>query len=924
MPETIFLKSPQPLAAQVAAHLLERSGNDLRRVEVWVPTAGAARRIRHALAERGVLSPHFTQPMRALLPEAADLAQRFEREAAWARVLRDANPDLLEPLFSDALLDSTDARLKSAGVLCDLADLLAESSCNPCEPRLLEICAEDAHRWEALAELHRGYLAVLKRHGLRDPNEARFAEIAKPARASQLDRLVIAGIPDLPLAARRFAESLQKSGVRVEVLVWVPGEPSGGFDAWGRPDPDEWADCRIQVEDSQILCARSPDEEAAAALDFALAAKKPGDYALLLADPEAGPAFRSEVENRGGRAFLPDGGRLDLSEAGRIALEWERFRAGGDLRILRRLLELPRFNRVLRDTTELKTSDPLADCDYLIGEAVLSDFEQAAAFANIPFDSESDRLKRRAQSQALIARVGELRRTQVSDLLAQAWKHGGEGLETARKVEALHRTLADSPLYANDPDGLDNAFARALKSEPLFESSEPGDVELSGWLEAPWIDAERMALCGCVEGVLPSALNGHAFLPDSKRRDLGLADNASRFARDAYLFQCLLHARPASEFLCAFSRFDRDGSPLLPSRLFLRCPEEALPERVRKLFGDVASAKTRATRVNSWLWNLPDSLRKKVVKMSPTDFSEYLACPFRFYLKKVLYLDTFTPDAREMDAKRFGLLVHEALEHFGRQSPDEGNPVVIERLVMEHLDAAVLSLFGPAPSPAVRIQIEGARARLRAFARVQAEQFAQGWRIVATEKKLESESENPMTLGPLKISGKIDRIEKNEVTGAWRILDYKTYATPKAPSKQHFGSCLSTEWLDEAIVEIPGAKNPKKKRWADLQLPLYHKILHHLYGAQIGEAPVSTGYFLLCADPAETAVLEFTELTSDILDSALACAEAVTRLVGEGVFWPPQPPKGSWDDPFEPFFLNGKPESCLTTSTIEFLKGEQK
>ena len=921
MPETVFLNSPQPLAAQVAGHLLERSGNDLRRVEVWVPTAGAGRRIRRALAEKGVLSPSFTQPMRAMLPNAQDLAQRFEREAAWALVLKTADPELLEPLFSGATLDSHDARLKSAGVLCDLADLLAESGCNPCEPRLPEVCAEDAHRWEALTELHRTYLAVLKRHGLRDPNEARFAEIAAPSRASDLDRLVIACIPDLPLAARRFAESLQKSGVRVEVLVWLPGEPFGGFDAWGHPDPDEWAACQLEVQDSQIHGARSPDEEAAAAMDFALAAKTPGDYALILADPAIGAAFRSEVENRGGRAFLPDGARLDLSEAGMIALEWERFRSGGELRVLRRLLELPRFNRVLRLGLELKTDDTLAACDYLIGEAVLSDFDQAIAFAKVPFNPEADRLKRRAQSQALIGRVGDLRHWTLADLLAEAWKSGGEGLETARKVEALHGAIAASPLYANDPAGLESAFTRALKSEPLFESSGPGDVELSGWLEAPWLEAERLALCGCVEGVLPSAVNGHAFLPDSKRRALGLADNASRFARDAYLFQCLLHARSTEGFLCAFSRFARDGSPLLPSRLFLRCPEEALPARVRKVFGEVASSKNRATRVNSWLWNLPESLRLKVVKMSPTDFSEYLACPFRFYLKKVLWLDAFVPDAREMDAKRFGLLVHEALEHFGRQSPEESDPAVIESLVLGHLDAAALSLFGPNPSPAVRIQIEGARARLRAFARVQAEQFALGWRIVATEKKLESDGDNPLTLGPLKISGKIDRIETNILTGSWRILDYKTYASPKTPAKQHFGPRLQKEWLDEAMLEIPGAKNPRKKRWADLQLPLYHRILHHLYAPQIGSAPVSTGYFLLCADPAATAVLEFEELTGDILASAMSCAETIAHRVHAGVFWPPQPPKGSWRDPFEPFFLNGKPESCLSPSTIQFLEG---
>ena len=923
MPETLFLKTPLPLATQVAGILFDRGGKDLRHVEVWIPTAGAARRIRRALAGQGVLSPRFTQPMRALLPGDEGIAQRFEREAAWARVLKVAEGDLLEPLFSDAILETIEARLKSAGVLCDLCDLLAEGGWNPAEPRLVEVCGEDASRWEALSQLHRRYVAELKSHGLRDPNEARISEIARPTRAPALQRLVIACIPDLPLAAQRYAEALEKNGVKVEVLVWLPGELSGGFDAWGRPDATQWADCLINPEASQILSARSPDEEAALALDFSLSSNSPGDYAVVLADSEMGAAFCSEVENRGGRAFLPDGGRLDLSEAGVIALEWERFRTSGDLRVLRRLLELPRFSRVLRAGTDLKTDDALAVCDYLIGEAVLSDLTQAQAFAQVEFDPATDRLMRRAQAQVLIKRVGEFLSETLSDLLARAWQSGGEGLETARKVEALHRSIASSPLYATDTEGLENAFARALKAEPLFEASEPGDVELSGWLEAPWIESGRLALCGCVEGVLPSMVNGHAFLPDSKRRLLGLADNTSRLARDAYLFQCLLLVRPPAGFLCSFSRFDRDGSPLLPSSLFLRCAEEALPERVRGLFGEIRSSRPRATRGNSWRWSLPESLRRRVDKISPTDFSEYLACPFRYYLRKVHWFETFIPDAREMDARRFGLLVHEAVEQFGRHTPDESDPAAIERLVFAHLDDSVHSLFGPSPSPAVRIQVEGARARLRAFAHLQAAEFAEGWRIVAAEQKLASDSLNPLSIGSLRLSGKIDRIEKNVLNGTWRILDYKTYAKSKTPAKQHFGPRLFPEWLPEAECVIGDPKKPKKKRWADLQLPLYRKILLHLHGEEMGAAPIETAYFILSADPSESAVERFPELDESVMNSAMACAEAVATRVAKGRFWPPQPPKGSWQDPFAAFFLNGKPDSCIAAETVEFLKGEK-
>jgi len=53
-PKVIFLDQPGSLAEQVAGVLLEGlEGHpyDLTSTEVWVPTAGAARRIRHKLAE---------------------------------------------------------------------------------------------------------------------------------------------------------------------------------------------------------------------------------------------------------------------------------------------------------------------------------------------------------------------------------------------------------------------------------------------------------------------------------------------------------------------------------------------------------------------------------------------------------------------------------------------------------------------------------------------------------------------------------------------------------------------------------------------------------------------------------------------------------------------------------------------------------
>lgn len=915
MPSTFFLKSKTSLANQVAEFLLQDGGYDLSASQVWIPTAGAGRRIRRALAEAGVLSPRFLQPMQALLPGSVRLASRIEREGVWAQLLGGSTAEFLEPLFPDPRIISSEAgRLKSAGVLCDLCDLLAEAGLNPSSSAVHKVCEADSVRWQVLAELHRQSLRFFQRLGLVDPNEARLAEIENPTHSQGLRRLVIACIPDLSLLAQRYAEALEQIGVRVDVLVWLPAEALGGFDGWGRPNPQEWSACQIPVEESQISIFRSPTEEAKGVLDFAAQAASPGDYALVLADPSLSPALRAEIDGRGGNAFLPEGDNLENTEPSILVLEWLRFQESHDLRVLRRLCELPAFGRLLSGFGQ---TEALAVCDHLIAVALLSDFDQARSYAVTPFDTERDKSGMRILVCEFVQKVEDLLSTSARDMIPRAWRGGGEGMELARRISKIYAAIEASPVFQNWPEGVTAAFARAVRAESSFTLSQAGDVELLGWLESPWIEAGRMGVCGCVEGLLPTRVDGHAFLPDSFRQALGLAHNAIRFARDAYLLQALLASRSVADLRFSFSRFDQEGSPSLPSSLLLRCPVGNLPAWVLKTFGEIPAPPVPPKRMNQWRWSLPVDLRMSVDKLSPTDFREYLACPFRFYLKKVLRLESFDPNAREMDALSFGSIVHSALEMFGKQNPFQSDATKIERQILSDLDSVVRDQFGAKLSPAVRIQVEAAKVRLRAFAQVQAAEFAKGWRIVSVERKLEVE-EN-LAIGPLHLSGKIDRIERNEQNGAWRVMDYKTYAQSKTPAKSHFGPPSAVDSLPSAQIQIGG----KSKSWIDLQLPLYLKILSHWHGTEFGENPSTSAYFILSADPAETTVQEFVELDSAVQNSAMRCAEDIASRVAKGIFWPPGSVASRWEDPFKALFTNGKPEDCIDPYTIRFLEGRR-
>jgi ATP-dependent helicase/nuclease subunit B len=907
-PKVIFLDQPGSLAEQVAGVLLEgMDGNpyDLTSTEVWVPTAGAARRIRHKLAELsakrggGVLSPKFSSPMKALMPQGP-LASRSDREAAWGLVLQKEPRSSMEHLFPKGeVLEGEQALLGTAGMMCDLCDLLAEGGITPLLPRIPEVCSEDGERWREIAPLYRRYLDELKRHTLWDPNEARIKAWETPPGPTKA--LVIAAIPDLPEAARRRAAALLEQEIAVTVLVWKPDAESGwggGFDGWGRPNAQEWIASEIPLQSDQIVMARDPSEEASLALDFL--GEAGGDHALVLGDEKLSPSFQGEVLRRGGSPYLPEGESLSKTEPAIVATEWISLRRDRSLRTLRRLLETPRFASWIGALCSLSHERLLAACDAMTLDLL------AETLSEKPIPSGGIRDKEihgdAVRFQEVVLR--ELSR-EPADLIAEIWKNDpAEGVEEVLDVCAAFSSILES--WPDPEKAREASLVRSLARLKNFGASKEGDLELSGWLEAPWSEARRLLLAGCVEGCLPASTDGHPFLPDQKRRELGIPDNAARRARDAYLLGCLARARKPSEFLCSFSKFGSDGSPSVPSTLLMRCPVEVLPGRVIALFGKSGEVTAPPRREHDWKWRLR-LVSHSLTKISVTDFAAYLRCPFRFYLTKVLRCRSHDPEQREMDAMQFGDLVHTVLERYGRETPLLSDRDEIASAVLSGLERELSHRFGTDPSPAVRVQAEAARVRLLSFAAVQADQVAQGWRIHEVERK----SSGDLLLGGIPLSAKIDRIEVNG--DRIRVLDYKTYSSAKSPEDVHLEP-LSRAFLKQAETTFRG----KPKAWVDLQLPLYRKIAETLFPGKT----IETGYFLLAADPEESDVKHF-DLAEDLFASALTCAEAATSAIARGVFWPPGQVPQSWEDPEGIFLEGGRPEECLDQETIAFLKGRE-
>ncbi len=201
--------------------------------------------------------------------------------------------------------------------------------------------------------------------------------------------------------------------------------------------------------------------------------------------------------------------------------------------------------------------------------------------------------------------------------------------------------------------------------------------------------------------------------------------------------------------------------------------------------------------------------------MAPTPLERYARCPFQYFSADVLRLEPIRlPIAQEPDAALLGTLCHAALRRCYEQLLPTGWPV--EPLTNDAVDRCIRSAVEQAAAECEARQRTGhyllwelAKEQIVALvtAAVKADEAGQSddaYRPVAFE--VDAEGTVPglpfVDQVPLKIHGRVDRIDRHRDSGALRIIDYK-FKT---------GSAMTPE--DRNLVQ-------SAVRGARLQPPLY-------------------------------------------------------------------------------------------------------
>jgi ATP-dependent helicase/nuclease subunit B len=149
----------------------------------------------------------------------------------------------------------------------------------------------------------------------------------------------------------------------------------------------------------------------------------------------------------------------------------------------------------------------------------------------------------------------------------------------------------------------------------------------------------------------------------------------------------------------------------------------------------------------------------------------------------------------------------------------------------------------------------------------------------------------------LKVTGKIDRIDRHEITGAIRVLDYKTSDQPAQPRAAHLARIRRGEEVPE-FVRFAGEGG--KDAWRDLQLPLYLRALAAEFPGEL-----TGGYFNLPKASTETGIAVWDGYTPELAASAWDCATGVAAAIRAGIFWPPSETLPEDYDEFATLFHHG-------------------
>ena len=871
------------LVLRLAAHRMlsmgtdapEGSPVDLRRFHAALPGRRAIRLFMRYLQEfcgelgRSLLPPSCVTPGQLeelLTTRDLPLITPAEEKISWLLALKSSPSEDLEPLGIDPDLSGTSGLLAMGKLFSRITTTLRTEGLNPGAAAHIaadrdQECALRLRALEKIENRRQGFLRDW------DVSQSGFNHGAPTQPQAEV---ILIGLMELPKRTREWLAE----HTRCEIWTDALEQDQHLYDEYGRPDPAEWENTSMP-DPEHFLVTDTPQDLALAMIDHVSQIdeiKKTSDVRLGVADNDLMPWISESFRRNSTGLHLAAGQPYSLTACGRLITGIKDAISNETSGALVALARYPEILSWLPSRTDRhgKTIPVIKDLDQWCRDRqpVLGDDPgappavAALSSALAPLHRREDEFLQRLD-QYIEVLSGLLRSDEEG---MPNWPESGS--ETL--VEILENLRSCGLWTACHLTGEELAhLIHELTTDAMLPEDDDGlSIEALGWLELPMDNAPHLILSGISEGRLSGSSNSDPLLPERLRRELDIPGFDARVARDSHHLYNLLDGR--RKVSIALAARDAEGNPMLPSRLLLRGNNGI--ERLKTFLDHkhrilLSEKRPERETENTDLADLGPPRWKSVLppeKISVTAFGRWLTDPVLFQMETMLSLRDCHDRDRQLNPLSFGNMLHWVLEKYGKSETDRDLKDAKEIYVAAEnwLQEYTKRKLARHPRAAVLVQVEQAKARLEIWAREQAKIRFQGWHIVATEINLDPKNCKLEIEGQsLGVSGRIDRIDYNKRTGAWRIFDYKTGDHGHSPERDH------------------GRRPGKETPWKKLQLPLYKHFSPTLVidGKQVS-SDSEVGFFCLPGKSESPSVM-LAKWTEDDQIDAVECATNVVREI---------------------------------------------
>jgi hypothetical protein len=346
-------------------------------------------------------------------------------------------------------------------------------------------------------------------------------------------------------------------------------------------------------------------------------------------------------------------------------------------------------------------------------------------------------------------------------------------------------------------------------AEVSFEGEPLNGLQIMGVLESRVLDFETVIVTSMNEGKFPAGKSMNSFIPYDVKRELGLPTFKEKDAIYTYHFYHLLQR--AKNIYLIYNTESEGLDAGEKSRFITQLEVEKQPNHT--LTHEIYNAVLPETAYQPIVVPKSESVMIRLKEIaekgfSPSALTSYIRNPIDFYFQKILRISEVEEVEENIALNTLGTIIHETLEAL--YTPFIGKFLSENDILgcFKLLDAEVLMQFklvykeGEIKKGRNLLAFEVAKRNVSNFLKVELESLKNGdaIKILHLEKPCERILEHPSLPFPIKIAGKVDRIE--ERNGLIRIIDYKTGKVEKPNVTLKSWKGLTEEIKNDKIIQI--------------------------------------------------------------------------------------------------------------------------